>query len=113
MVDPLKVDKETYQVLDEIERHIKQTHTHAFDVGFDAGYRRALCHFGGCLQDMKKLGDNSYKCATFQMCVRHEEMVALINDTPIKDVIGGKEGKWKEFEMKDSPAAEGLAALFG
>lgn len=114
-MDAMKVDKSTHAVLEEIERHIKQTHTHAYDRGFEAGYRLALCHFGGCLEDMRLTAeyrgkDIVYRMAHFTMCTRHEEMVKLINHTPIAEVIGGKEGEWKK---NIEGASDGLASLFG
>lgn len=113
-MDAQRVDKTTHEVLEEIEKHINQTHTHAYDYAFEAGYRLALCHFGGCLEDMKKTAEHKvdvgYQLAHFQMCTRHDEMVKLINYTPIQAVIEGKEGDWKDD--KERPASEGLASLF-
>ena len=96
-----------------------EEHRQTYDHGFNAGYRRALCHFGKLLEDMKKTDemkakDAGYGLAHLQMCTRHEEMVDLINHTPIHEIIGGKEGKWTDFDEKQSKAAnEGLASLFG
>jgi len=116
MVSPARIDKDTHAVMEELRLHIHQTHVHAFDVAFDGGYRLALCHFGKCLEDMKhsdeQKRDLAYQLAVFQMCTRHEEMVKLINGTPIKEVIAGKEGEWVKDDVARD-ASEGLASLFG
>jgi len=89
-------------------------HRTGYDRGFEAGYRRALMHFGETLNDMRKSDCaelRDYKLALFQMNTRHEELVRFINRNKVSDILL-KELKPRE-EGADEHATEGLASLFG
>lgn len=82
-----------------------------FDLGYAAGYRRALSDFGITLKDMNlqvkedrsrlrptNAEDIGYGLATLQMTTRHEEMVDYINHIAVVDIINGARMKGEKEE---------------